>query len=157
MRSLRPAHELAPALGQDNAAVIAGLKTAPRALVEQLDELVLTTADEAACIDFYTRVLGLKLETSVAGMPPVETRRLRFGRQMIRLQQRAETAAVPGALELRFVAALPLAQIGERLAAENWPIAEGPLRLSGASGPLLALVLHDPDANRVELVQPLDS
>ena len=32
-------------------------------VIDHLDHLVLTTAKEAECIDFYTRVLGMKLES----------------------------------------------------------------------------------------------
>jgi catechol 2,3-dioxygenase-like lactoylglutathione lyase family enzyme len=30
-------------------------------MIDHLDHLVLTTAQEDACIDFYTRVLGMRL------------------------------------------------------------------------------------------------
>ena len=36
-------------------------------MISRLDHLVLTTRDKAACIDFYTRVLGMQLETFGAG------------------------------------------------------------------------------------------
>ncbi|TXD80179.1 VOC family protein, partial [Mitsuaria sp. TWR114] len=39
-------------------------------MIDHLDHLVLTTADEAACIRFYTEVLGMRLETFVGGTPP---------------------------------------------------------------------------------------
>ena len=41
-------------------------------MIDHLDHLVLTTANEPACIDFYTRVLGMKLESFIGGTPPVE-------------------------------------------------------------------------------------
>ena len=31
-------------------------------MIGHLDHLVLTTTDEVACLDFYTRVLGMTLE-----------------------------------------------------------------------------------------------
>ena len=34
-------------------------------MIDHLDHLVLTTHHEAACVDFYTRVLGMRLETFV--------------------------------------------------------------------------------------------
>lgn len=54
-------------------------------MIDHLDHLVLTTRDEAACIDFYTRVLGMQLETFVGGTPPVERKSFRFGYQKINL------------------------------------------------------------------------
>ena len=44
-------------------------------MIDHLDHLVLTTCNEAACVDFYTRVLGMQLETFVGGTPPVQRRR----------------------------------------------------------------------------------
>lgn len=44
----------------------------PTAMIDHLDHLVLTTARREACIDFYSRVLGMALETFVGGAPPVE-------------------------------------------------------------------------------------
>ena len=40
-------------------------------MIGRIDHLVLTTANEAACIDFYTRVLGMRLENFVGCTPPV--------------------------------------------------------------------------------------
>jgi catechol 2,3-dioxygenase-like lactoylglutathione lyase family enzyme len=55
-------------------------------MIDHLDHLVLTTAKEAECIDFYTRVLGMKLESFVGGTPPVERKAFKFGNQKINLQ-----------------------------------------------------------------------
>ena len=38
-------------------------------MIDHLDHLVLTTAREAACVDFYTRVLGMQLESFIGGTP----------------------------------------------------------------------------------------
>jgi catechol 2,3-dioxygenase-like lactoylglutathione lyase family enzyme len=40
-------------------------------MINHLGHWVLTTSNEAACVDFYTRVLGRKLESFVGGTPPV--------------------------------------------------------------------------------------
>ena len=39
-------------------------------MISHLDHLVLTTTDEAACVDFYTRVLGMTLEPFCTGGDP---------------------------------------------------------------------------------------
>ena len=41
-------------------------------MIDHLDHLVLTTSDEAACIDFYTRVMEMTLESFIGGTPSVE-------------------------------------------------------------------------------------
>jgi len=41
-------------------------------MISHLDHLVLTTANEAQCIRFYTEVLGMRLESFIGGTPLVE-------------------------------------------------------------------------------------
>ncbi|NBY69945.1 MAG: VOC family protein, partial [Betaproteobacteria bacterium] len=36
-------------------------------MIDHLDHLVLTTANESACVDFYTRIMGMSLESFVGG------------------------------------------------------------------------------------------
>ena len=38
-------------------------------MIDHLDHLVLTTHNESACVDFYTRVMGMALESFVGGPP----------------------------------------------------------------------------------------
>lgn len=129
-------------------------------MIGHLDHLVLTTAREAACVDFYTRVLGMQLETFVGGTPPVERRALRFGHQKINLHvQGAEFTPkahlpVPGALDLCFIVTVPLEAVVERLRAQGWPIEEGPVQRTGATGPIRSVYVRDPDFNLIELSQP---
>jgi catechol 2,3-dioxygenase-like lactoylglutathione lyase family enzyme len=54
-------------------------------MIDHLDHLVLTTTDEARCLDFYTRIMGMKLETFIGGSPPVERKAFIFGSQKINL------------------------------------------------------------------------
>ena len=130
-------------------------------MIGHLDHLVLTTAREAACVDFYTRVLGMQLETFIGGTPPVERRAFRFGRQKINLHvQGAEFEPkahlpVPGALDLCFIATVPLETVIERLRAEDWPIVEGPVLRTGARGQIRSVYVRDPDFNLIELSQPV--
>jgi catechol 2,3-dioxygenase-like lactoylglutathione lyase family enzyme len=126
-------------------------------MIDHLDHLVLTTADEAACTDFYTRVLGMQLETFVGGTPPVERKAFRFGRQKINLhikgrefEPKAHTP-VPGALDLCFIASVPLAQVIERLNAAPWPIVVGPVLRTGATQPIRSVYVRDPDLNLIEI------
>jgi len=41
-------------------------------MIDHLDHLVLTTSRREACVDFYTRVLGMRLESFIGGVPPVQ-------------------------------------------------------------------------------------
>ena len=126
-------------------------------MMDHLDHLVLTTLDEAACIDFYTRVLGMQLEVFVAGEPALERKALRFGQQKINLHRRGHEfepkahLPVPGALDLCFIASVPLDQVIQRLGAASWPIIEGPVWRTGATGQIRSVYVRDPDLNLIEV------
>jgi len=121
-------------------------------VIDHLDHLVLTTVDADACIDFYTRVLGMRLETFAGGRQA-----LRFGQQKINIHRRGHEhepkahLPVPGALDLCFIADRPLVQVIERLHAEHWPIIEGPVERTGATQRIRSVYLRDPDLNLIEI------
>jgi catechol 2,3-dioxygenase-like lactoylglutathione lyase family enzyme len=126
-------------------------------MIDHLDHLVLTTAREDACVDFYTRVLGMQLESFVGGTPPVERRAFKFGHQKINLHvqgQEFEPKAhlpVPGALDLCFIVQIPLEEVIARLRACHWPIVEGPVLRTGATQQIRSVYVRDPDFNLIEL------
>lgn len=130
-------------------------------MIDHLDHLVLTTARPQACIDFYTRVMGMQLETFIGGAPPVERQALKFGNQKINIHvQGAEFEPkahlpVPGALDLCFIAAIPLDAVIERLAGFAWPIVEGPVARTGAVGKIRSVYVRDPDFNLIEISEYL--
>jgi catechol 2,3-dioxygenase-like lactoylglutathione lyase family enzyme len=129
-------------------------------VIDHLDHLVLTTSRPDACVDFYTRVLGMTLETFVGGTPPVERQALKFGAQKINLHVQGREfepkahLPVPGALDLCFIASVPLAQVIERLSAAGWPIIEGPVFRTGATGRIRSVYVRDPDLNLIEISEP---
>ncbi len=126
-------------------------------MIDHLDHLVLTTCDEAACIDFYTRVLGMQLETFVGGTPPVQRQAFKFGHQKINLHVRGREfepkahLPVPGALDLCFIASVPLDEVMARVAQAEWPIVEGPVLRTGATQKIRSIYLRDPDLNLIEI------
>ena len=125
-------------------------------MIDHLDHLVLTTVDAPACIDFYTRVLGMRLETFAGGRQA-----LRFGNQKINVHRRGHEyepkahLPVPGALDLCFIADRPLDQVIQQLQAAAVPIAEGPVERTGATGRLRSVYVRDPDLNLIEISELL--
>ncbi len=126
-------------------------------MIDHLDHLVLTTAHEVECIRFYTRVMGMQLETFVGGTPPVERKAFKYGNQKINLHVKGREfepkahMPVPGALDLCFIASVPLAVVIERLNAESVPIIEGPVMRTGATGKIRSVYVRDPDLNLIEI------
>lgn len=129
-------------------------------MIDHLDHLVLTTHDLDACIDFYTRVLGMQLESFVGGTPPVTRQALKFGNQKINLHVRGKEfepkahLPVPGALDLCFLASIPLNDVIDRLERAHWPIVEGPVLRTGATQKIRSVYVRDPDLNLIEISEP---
>lgn len=129
-------------------------------MIDHLDHLVLTTARREACIDFYTRVLDMHLETFVGGTPPVERLAFKYGNQKINLhvqgsefEPKAHLPA-PGALDLCFIASVPLSRVMELLQERGWPIVEGPVLRTGATQKIRSVYVRDPDFNLIEISEP---
>ena len=129
-------------------------------MIDHLDHLVLTTADEEACVRFYVDALGMRLETFTGGTPPVERRAFVFGGQKINLHLKGREfepkahLPVPGSLDLCFIASEPLDAVIARLQAHDIAIIEGPVRRTGATGPIQSVYVRDPDLNLIEISVP---
>ena len=126
-------------------------------MIDHLDHLVLTTARPEACVDFYTRVLGMQLETFIGGSPPVERQAFKFGNQKINLHVQGREfepkahLPVPGSQDLCFIAAIPLDQVLERLREAAWPVIDGPVMRTGATHKIRSVYVRDPDFNLIEI------
>ena len=124
-------------------------------MIDHIDHIVLTTRDTAACIRFYTEVLGMRLERFRT--PTEERLALKFGAQKINLHEwgrefepRAHVA-VPGSLDLCLIAAVPLEEVIEKLRSSGVRIVEGPVAKTGAVSKLRSVYVRDPDLNLVEI------
>ena len=88
-------------------------------MIERVDHIVLTTRDKDACIRFYSEVLGMKLEKFRT--PTEERLALKFGAQKINLHEWGKEftprahVAVPGSLDLCFIASTSLDEVIQRL------------------------------------------
>ena len=124
-------------------------------MIERIDHIVLTTRDSAACIRFYTEVLGMALVRFAT--PGGERLSFNFGAQKINLHEwgrefepRAHVA-VPGSLDLCFIASISLDEVIERLEKARIRIIEGPVARTGARGAMRSVYVRDPDLNLVEV------
>ena len=121
-------------------------------MIDHVDHIVLTTRDKDACIRFYTGVLGMRLERFSEGRIA-----LHFGSQKINLHEWGKEftprahVAVPGSLDLCFIASVPLDKVIEKLKEKSIGILEGPVMKSGAKGPMRSVYVRDPDLNLVEI------
>ena len=124
-------------------------------MIDHVDHIVLTTRDLQACIHFYTEVLGMKLEKFKT--PTEERLALKFGPQKINLHEWGKEftprahVAVPGSLDLCFIASIPLDGVIESLKKHGIPILQGPVDKTGAQGRIRSVYVRDPDLNLVEI------
>ena len=127
-------------------------------MIDHIDHIVLTTRDLAACVRFYTEVLGMKLERFRT--PTEERLALKFGNQKINLHEWGKEfsprahVAVPGSLDLCFIAAVPLDEVIQKLRKTGVPVIEGPVAKTGAVSKLRSVYVRDPDLNLIEISVP---
>ena len=125
--------------------------------IDSLDHLVLTVADVEVSLAFYTQILGMEAGTFAGGR-----KALAFGNQKINLHQAGRefepkaTRPTPGSADLCLLTTLPLDQVQAHLAAHEVPVIEGPVRRTGATGPILSVYFRDPDGNLIEVANRLE-
>jgi catechol 2,3-dioxygenase-like lactoylglutathione lyase family enzyme len=121
-------------------------------LIDHLDHLVLTCVDLSATQRFYTEVMQMQQETFGDGRTA-----FRFGNQKINVHVRGSEfepkahLPVSGALDLCFIATVPLDNVIEHLNACGWPILEGPVERTGATQKIRSVYVRDPDLNLIEI------
>lgn len=120
--------------------------------IDRLDHLVLTVADVDASCAFYARVLGMQIVTFAAGR-----KALAFGQQKINLHPHGReyepkaAFPTPGSADLCLIAQTPLEAVAAHLQAEGVAVTEGPVRRTGATGPITSVYFRDPDGNLIEV------
>ncbi len=129
-------------------------------MIHSIDHIVITCSNLSATIDFYTRVLGMRLETF--GEPPKPQRKaLRFGDQKFNLHQAGDSNVTdiyanlptPGSLDICLIAAVPLEQLLEHLSKLGVAVEQGPVARTGARWPIRSIYLRDPDRNLIEIAE----
>ena len=121
-------------------------------MIGSIDHVVLTTRDLERCLDFYTRVLGMRVERYGAGRIA-----LRFGDHKFNVHPPGFDASIkartptPGSLDLCFLADRPLDEVIAQLKRERVPIEEGPVNRTGARFSIRSVYIRDPDGNLIEI------
>ncbi len=124
--------------------------------VKSLDHLVLTVGDLAATLEFYQAVLGMQAEMF---SPADGSQRwaLKFGAQKINLhvvgQEFDPKAARPvaGSADLCFLSETALEAWQAHFEENGIVVEAGPVKRTGAQGPIVSLYLRDPDGNLIEV------
>lgn len=117
-----------------------------------LDHLVLTVSDIERSIAFYTQVLGMELISFGEGR-----KALRFGNQKMNLHEAGRgytpkaDKPLPGSEDVCFLLAETLQDAIAELEHHGVDIVDGPVKRTGAQGPIDSIYIRDPDGNLIEL------
>lgn len=118
-----------------------------------LDHLVLTVASIEKSCAFYEQVLGMQREIFAGGRVA-----LKFGAQKINLHEKgkefepkAQLATCGSADLCLLISNSDFNRASEHFIARNIAIVEGPVKRTGANGPITSLYLRDPDGNLIEV------
>ena len=124
--------------------------------ITRIDHLVLTVRDLDATCRFYAEVLGMEVVTFGEGR-----KALQFGHQKLNLHEAGREfephaqRPVPGSVDLCLLTDTPLTEVVATLQAAGVAVEQGPVRRTGATGPLMSVYVRDPDQNLVELANAL--
>ncbi len=127
-------------------------------MIKDFDHVVLTTADLDKSLDFYTRVLGMRVERY--GSLGAERIALRFGDRKFNVHPPGFKASLvadkptPGSLDFCFLVDKPMDEVIAHLKACNVTIIAGPDKRQGARFDLRSVYMRDPDGNLVEIAEP---
>ena len=125
--------------------------------IKSIDHIVMQTVDVPETIKFYTEILGM---THSEFQPPTGgpvRQSLHFGAQKINLHE-ARAPFLPharhptaGSVDLCFITQQSIGDWQQHLAKCGIVIEYGPVRKTGANGPLLSIYIRDPDGNLIEI------
>ena len=120
--------------------------------IDHLDHLVLTVKSIPATCEFYARVLGMEVVTFGGNRQA-----LAFDTQKINLHEAGKEwepkaqRPTPGSADMCFITRTPLADVVEHLRQCGVEIVEGPVKRTGAAGPITSVYFRDPDLNLIEV------
>ena len=126
-------------------------------MLSSIDHIVLIAKDIDKTIAFYCNVLGMVLEEFTPSDGGQPRKSLKFGVQKINLHHLAAPFKPhaqnpqPGAVDICFLSSLPIKKWQQIFAQNDIIIEEGPIKKTGATGPLMSLYVRDPDKNLIEI------
>lgn len=120
--------------------------------IARIDHIVLTVKDIEQTCEFYSRVLGMEVITFGE-----DRRALRFGVQKFNLHEHGKEfepkakVPTPGAADICLITESSIEHVVAHLKRLGVTIEQGPVRRTGATGPIMSVYFRDPDGNLIEV------
>lgn len=120
--------------------------------IDRLDHFVLTVQDIDVTIDFYTRVLGMRLAIFGQGR-----KALHFGQYKINLHEAGHEIkphakhTTPGSADLCFITTTPPEDVLKHLKRQGVKTETEIVQRIGALGRIESIYIRDPDGNLIEI------
>ena len=122
-----------------------------------IDHIVITVNDMDKTIKFYCDVLSMTLKEFQPANGGETRKSLIFSNQKINLhhanspyEPHAENP-LSGTTDICFLSSTPLEKWESRLLENRIEIEDGPVKRTGATGPIMSLYVRDPDMNLIEI------
>ena len=130
--------------------------------LEKIDHVVITVKNLKKTIDFYTNILGMKLEEFSLSLDNKQIRyAVSFGSQKINIHEEKKpikpNALNPssGSMDICFISKNKINDWVHYLVKKGINIEIGPEKKNGALGPILSIYIRDPDFNLIEISNQL--
>ena len=130
--------------------------------LEKIDHVVITVKDLNKTIDFYTNILGMKLEEFSSSLDINHIRyAVSFGSQKINIHEEKKpikpNALNPcsGSMDICFISKNKINDWIYHLVKKGINIEIGPEKKTGALGTILSIYIRDPDFNLIEISNQL--
>ena len=126
--------------------------------LEKIDHVVITVKNLKKTINFYTNILGMKLEEFSSSLDDNQIRyALSFGSQKINIHEEKKpikpNALNPysGSMDICFISKNKINDWIYHLVKKGINIEIGPEKKTGALGSILSIYIRDPDFNLIEI------
>ena len=130
--------------------------------LEKIDHVVITVKNLNKTINFYTNILGMKLEEFFSSLDNDHIRyAVSFGSQKINIHEEKKpikpNALNPssGSMDICFISKNKINDWVHHLVKKGINIEIGPEKKTGALGPILSIYIRDPDLNLIEISNQL--
>lgn len=120
--------------------------------ISRIDHIVLTVKSIDVTTEFYERALGMEVVTFGEGR-----KALSFGEQKFNLHEAGKefepkaNKPTPGSIDICLITETAINEVIDELRLAGVSLIEGPIRRTGASGPIMSIYFRDPDLNLIEV------